>query len=48
MGALLVEPNELERLWAEHLEGEFGTKELRAFYCDVFVVSWPDDLQMQG
>jgi carboxymethylenebutenolidase len=72
---VLVEPKELERLWSEHLEGEFGTKdvdatlatmvddayinhmpvntgghgkqELRAFYRDVFIPSWPDDLQMQ-
>jgi carboxymethylenebutenolidase len=72
---VLMEPKELERLWSEHLEGEFGTKdveatlatmvddayinhmpvstgghgkqELRAFYRDVFIPSWPDDLQMQ-
>ena len=65
---------ELERLWAEHLAGEFTTKdveatlatmidsasvnhvpvstggkgkdELRAFYRDVFIPSWPDDLVM--
>jgi carboxymethylenebutenolidase len=70
-----MEPKELERLWSEHLDGEFGTKdveatlatmvddasinhmpvntggrgkqELRAFYRDVFIPSWPDDLQMQ-
>lgn len=70
-----MEPKELERLWSEHLEGEFGTKdveatlatmvddayinhmpvntggrgkeELRAFYRDVFIPSWPDDLNMQ-
>ena len=64
---------ELERLWAEHLRGEFETKdveatlvtmvddayvnhvpvgtggrgkdELRRFYRDVFIPSWPDDLQ---
>jgi carboxymethylenebutenolidase len=70
-----MEPKELERLWSEHLDGEFGTKdvdatlatmvddayinhmpvstgghgkqELRAFYRDVFITSWPDDLQMQ-
>jgi carboxymethylenebutenolidase len=75
MGGVLMEPKELERLWSEHLEGEFGTKdveatlatmvddafvnhvpvstggrgreELRAFYRDVFIPSWPDDLQMQ-
>jgi carboxymethylenebutenolidase len=72
---VLMEPKELERLWSEHLDGEFGTKdveatlatmvddasinhipvntgghgkqELRAFYRDVFIPSWPDDLQMQ-
>lgn len=65
----------MERLWSEHLKGEFGTRdvdatlatmvddayinhmpvntggrgkeELRAFYRDVFIPSWPDDLQMQ-
>jgi carboxymethylenebutenolidase len=70
-----MERNELERLWSEHLEGEFGTKdveatlatmvddayinhmpvntgghgkqELRAFYRDVFIPSWPDDLHLQ-
>lgn len=70
-----MEPKELEGLWSEHLDGEFGTKdveatlatmvddasinhmpvntggrgkqELRAFYRDVFIPSWPDDLQMQ-
>jgi carboxymethylenebutenolidase len=70
-----MEPKELERLWSEHLEGEFGTKdvdatlatmvddayinhmpvntggrgkqELRAFYRDVFIPSWPDDLQIR-
>jgi carboxymethylenebutenolidase len=70
-----MEAKELERLWSEHLDGEFGTKdveatlatmvddayinhmpvntgghgkqELRAFYRDVFIPSWPDDLQMQ-
>jgi carboxymethylenebutenolidase len=70
-----MEPKELERLWSEHLEGEFeikdveatlatmvddafvnhvpvstggrGREELRAFYRDVFIPSWPDDLQMQ-
>jgi carboxymethylenebutenolidase len=72
---VLMEAKELERLWSEHLDGEFGTKdveatlatmvddayinhmpvntgghgkqELRAFYRDVFIPSWPDDLQMQ-
>jgi carboxymethylenebutenolidase len=65
---------ELEKLWAEHLAGEFTTKDveatlatmvedayvnhmpvnsggrgkeqLRAFYRDNFIPSWPDDLQM--
>jgi carboxymethylenebutenolidase len=65
---------ELEDLWAEHLAGEFTTKdveatletmvedayvnhmpvntggrgkdELRAFYRDNFIPSWPDDLVM--
>jgi carboxymethylenebutenolidase len=74
-GRCAIEPKELERLWSEHLGGEFGTKdveatlatmvddayinhmpvntggrgkeELRAFYRDVFIPSWPDDLQMQ-
>lgn len=67
-------PAELERLWAEHLAGEFTTKdveatlatmvddafvnhmpvntggrgkdELRAFYRDDFIPSWPEDVQM--
>jgi len=67
-------PEELERLWAEHLAGEFTTKdveatlatmvddafvnhmpvntggrgkdELRAFYRDDFIPSWPEDVQM--
>jgi carboxymethylenebutenolidase len=66
--------NRLEELWAAHLDGEFGIKdveatlatmvedayvnhmpvstggrgkdELRAFYRDVFIPSWPDDLKM--
>lgn len=70
-----MEGKELERLWSEHLDGEFGTKdveatlatmvddayvnhipvntggrgkqELRAFYRDVFIPSWPADLQME-
>lgn len=70
-----MEFKELERSWSEHLEGEFGTKDveatlvtmvddayvnhvpvgtggrgkeqLRAFYRDVFIPSWPDDLQME-
>jgi carboxymethylenebutenolidase len=64
----------LETIWAEHLAGEFVTKDveatlatmvddasvnhvpvstggrgkeqLRAFYRDVFIPSWPDDLKM--
>ena len=64
----------LEKVWAEHIAGEFVTKDveatlatmvddavvnhvpvstggrgkeqLRAFYRDVFIPSWPDDLQM--
>jgi carboxymethylenebutenolidase len=64
----------LEKLWAEHIKGEFVTKDveatlatmvddasvdhvpvhtggkgkeqLRAFYRDVFIGSWPDDLEM--
>jgi carboxymethylenebutenolidase len=75
VGVVLMEPKELERRWSEHLDGEFGTKdveatlatmvddasinhmpvntggrgkeELRAFYRDVFIPSWPDDLDMQ-
>src|SRR5499433_4247062 len=66
-------PERLEQLWAEHLKGEFETKDveatlatmvedayvnhmpvntggrgkdaLRRFYRDVFIPSWPDDLQ---
>lgn len=66
---------ELEKLWADHIAGEFVTKdveatlatmvddasvdhvpvhtggrgkdELRAFYRDVFIPSWPDDLKME-
>jgi carboxymethylenebutenolidase len=66
---------ELEDLWAEHLAGEFSTKdveatlatmvddasvnhmpvntggrgkdELRVFYRDNFIPSWPDDLVMK-
>jgi carboxymethylenebutenolidase len=64
----------LEKIWAEHIAGEFVTKDveatlatmvddasvnhvpvrtggrgkeqLRAFYRDVFIPSWPDDLKM--
>ena len=70
-----MEPQEMERLWSDHLEAEFVTKDVeaaletmvedpyvnhvpvntggrgkgrvRAFYRDVFIPSWPDDLQMQ-
>jgi carboxymethylenebutenolidase len=66
--------DQLERLWADHLKGEFVTKdveatlatmvddayvnhmpvntggrgvaELREFYRDVFIPSWPEDLEM--
>ncbi|MBM4069748.1 MAG: ester cyclase [Planctomycetes bacterium] len=66
---------ELEAIWAEHIAGEFVTKdveatlatmvpdasvdhvpvhtggkgkdELRVFYRDVFIPSWPDDLNME-
>jgi carboxymethylenebutenolidase len=65
---------DLGKLWAEHLRGEFETRdveatlatmvedasvnhvpvntggrgkaELRTFYRDVFIPSWPDDLEM--
>lgn len=68
-------PQELEKIWAEHIAGEFVTKdveatlatmvddasvdhvpvhtggkgkdELRAFYRDNFIPSWPDDLNME-
>jgi carboxymethylenebutenolidase len=64
----------LEKIWADHLDGEFvskdveatlatmvedasvnhvpvntggrGKEQLRAFYRDVFIPSWPDDLKM--
>ena len=67
-----LSPRQLEALWAEHLRGEFETKdvettlatmvedawvnhvpvgtggrgkaELRRFYRDDFIPSWPDDL----
>jgi carboxymethylenebutenolidase len=67
-------PQELQQLWADHLKGEFQTKdveatlatmvddasvnhvpvnsggrgkqELRTFYRDNFIPSWPDDLRM--
>lgn len=69
----MMTSEELERLWEDHLAGEFTTKdveatlatmvddasvdhvpvhtggrgkdELRAFYRDVFIPSWPDDLE---
>jgi carboxymethylenebutenolidase len=71
---LTLSPSALEKLWAEHLAGEFQTKdveetlatmvddayvnhmpvntggkgkaELRVFYRDDFIPSWPDDLKM--
>jgi carboxymethylenebutenolidase len=67
-------PQALEKLWADHIAGEFVTKDveatlatmvedasvnhvpvnsggrgkaqLRVFYRDVFIPSWPDDLVM--
>jgi carboxymethylenebutenolidase len=67
-------PQQLQQLWADHLAGEFVTKdveatlatmvddasvnhvpvnsggrgkeELRTFYRDNFIPSWPDDLRM--
>jgi carboxymethylenebutenolidase len=67
-------PVDLERIWTEHIAGEFTTKDvevtlatmvddasvdhvpvhsggrgkeqLRVFYRDVFIPSWPEDLQM--
>lgn len=67
-------PEQLQALWADHLDGEFVSKDveatletmvddayvnhmpvntggrgkeaLRRFYRDVFIPSWPDDLQM--
>src|SRR5881296_1902015 len=69
-----LSPQQLEHLWAEHLKGEFESKDveatlatmvedayvnhmpvntggrgkaqLRAFYRDDFIPSWPADLQM--
>lgn len=69
-----ADSQELEQLWADHLAGEFVTKdveatlatmvddafvnhipvntggrgkdELRVFYRDDFIPSWPDDLQI--
>jgi carboxymethylenebutenolidase len=74
-GGLDVTTQELEKLWAEHLAGEFvskdveatlatmvedasvnhvpvntggrGKDELRVFYRDNFIPSWPEDLQMK-
>lgn len=65
---------QLEKLWADHLDGEFiskdveatlstmvedayvnhmpvntggrGKEELRKFYRDIFIPSWPEDLEM--
>jgi carboxymethylenebutenolidase len=73
MGGSTMTPEELERLWEDHLAGEFTTKdveatlatmvddasvdhvpvhtggrgkdELRTFYRDIFMPSWPDDLR---
>src|SRR3989475_9446843 len=73
-GPAALSPRQLEELWAEHLKGEFATKdveatlatmvedayvnhmpvntggrgkaELRRFYRDDFIPSWPDDLTM--
>lgn len=70
-----MERQEMERLWSDHLEAEFVSKDVeaaletmveepyvnhvpvntggrgkgrvRAFYRDVFIPSWPEDLQMQ-
>jgi len=69
----MMSPRELERLWEDHLAGEFTTKDveatletmtddasvdhipihsggrgkdaLRVFYRDIFIPSWPDDLE---
>ena len=69
-----VTPQQLEQIWADHIAGEFVTKdveatlatmvddafvdhmplhtgghgkaELRGFYRDTFIPSWPEDLQM--
>jgi carboxymethylenebutenolidase len=68
-------PTDLEKIWADHIAGEFtikdvehtlatmvedayvnhmpvntggrGKQELRRFYRDDFIPSWPDDLQMK-
>jgi carboxymethylenebutenolidase len=73
VGAVMTRQR-LEQLWADHLAGEFVTKdveatlatmvedafvnhvpvntggrgkeELRVFYRDIFIPSWPDDLQI--
>jgi carboxymethylenebutenolidase len=72
---MMADRETLERVWAQHLDAEFATKdvettlatmvedatvchvpvgsggrgksELRTFYRDVFIPSWPDDLAMQ-
>src|ERR1700740_579751 len=69
-----LSPQQLAHLWAEHIKGEFESKDveatlatmvedayvnhmpvntggrgkpaLRAFYRDVFIPSWPPDLEM--
>jgi carboxymethylenebutenolidase len=69
-------PRDLEKLWQDHLAGEFATKDvegtlatmtddasvdhvpvhtgghgkeaLRVFYRDVFIPSWPDDLEQSN
>ena len=73
-GTVSITPPNLEKLWSEHLDGEFvskdveatlatmvddayvnhvpvstggrGKNELRTFYRDHFIPSWPDDVQM--
>ena len=70
-----MKSDRLERIWGQHLDAEFATKdveatlatmiddasvthvpvgtggrgqdELRRFYRDIFIPSWPDDLDMQ-
>jgi carboxymethylenebutenolidase len=70
-----MESKELEGVWSEHVEREFGSKDaeaalatmvddayvtcmpvgsggrgkeqLRTFYRDIFIPSWPDDLQIE-
>jgi carboxymethylenebutenolidase len=73
LGEIIMTRQEIEKLWDEHLAGEFTTKDveatlatmvddasvdhipvhtggrgkdvLRTFYRDVFIPSWPDDLE---